>query len=178
MSRHMLKRIWIDLAQERGRRRALLNTTTNLRAPYNVRKSLRSCATDGFSRRIQIHGVTITDRVSSLTFIQIMFYNPVRTSPKTFRVNYNHKPVSAVQGNNTYYGICVCVCVCVCVYTHTHTYDDRDPWQKDILCLWTCLVWPWLLTRDGRTPSRQRGRLKQNCPDKYYAILSWVPERD
>jgi hypothetical protein len=40
-------------------RRALVNTVMNLRVPWNG-KFLSSCATGGFSRRAQLHGVSTT----------------------------------------------------------------------------------------------------------------------
>jgi hypothetical protein len=49
---------WIDLAQDREQWGALVNTVMNLRVPYNVGKSLSGCATGGFSRRAQLHGVS------------------------------------------------------------------------------------------------------------------------
>jgi hypothetical protein len=42
---------WIDLAQDKGQWRALVNTVINLRVWQNVGKLLSSCATAGFSRR-------------------------------------------------------------------------------------------------------------------------------
>jgi hypothetical protein len=48
---------WIDLAQDWDQWKALVNTVMNLRVPYNVGKLLSSCATGGFSRRAQLHGV-------------------------------------------------------------------------------------------------------------------------
>jgi hypothetical protein len=49
---------WIDVAQDRNRWRALVNTVMNLWVPYNVGKFLSSCTTGGFSRRAQLHGVS------------------------------------------------------------------------------------------------------------------------
>jgi hypothetical protein len=49
---------WIDLAQNRDQWRVLVNTVMNLRVPCNIMKFLSSCATGGFSRRAQIHGVS------------------------------------------------------------------------------------------------------------------------
>jgi hypothetical protein len=39
---------WINLAQGRGRWRALMITVMNLRVPYSVRKFFGSCPTGGF----------------------------------------------------------------------------------------------------------------------------------
>jgi hypothetical protein len=48
---------WIDLAQDRGQRRAPVDTVMNLRVPKNVGKFSSSCATGDFSRRAQLHGI-------------------------------------------------------------------------------------------------------------------------
>jgi hypothetical protein len=47
---------WIDVAQDRNRWRALVNTAINLRVPSNFVKFLSSCTTGGLSRRPQLHG--------------------------------------------------------------------------------------------------------------------------
>jgi hypothetical protein len=49
----------IDLAKDRERWRALVDTVMNLRVPYNAGKFLRSCTIDGFSRRAQLHEVSL-----------------------------------------------------------------------------------------------------------------------
>jgi hypothetical protein len=41
---------WLDLAQDKEHRRALVNTVMNLRVPLNAGKFLRSCRIGRFSR--------------------------------------------------------------------------------------------------------------------------------
>jgi hypothetical protein len=40
---------WIDLAQDRDQRKALVNTVMNLRFGYNAGKFLSGCTIDSFS---------------------------------------------------------------------------------------------------------------------------------
>jgi hypothetical protein len=49
---------WIDLAQDRDQRRALVYTVMNLQVPQIAGKFLSSCTTGGFSRRAQLHEVS------------------------------------------------------------------------------------------------------------------------
>jgi hypothetical protein len=45
---------WMDMAQDRGQWRALVNTVLNLRVPSNAGRFLRSCTIDSSSRRAQL----------------------------------------------------------------------------------------------------------------------------
>ena len=49
---------WIEQAQVRGRRRALVNAIMNLRVPLNAGNFLTSCKPVSFSRRTMLHGVS------------------------------------------------------------------------------------------------------------------------
>jgi hypothetical protein len=49
---------WTDLAEDRDKWRALVNIVMKLQVPQNVGKFLNRCATGGFSRRAQLHGVS------------------------------------------------------------------------------------------------------------------------
>jgi hypothetical protein len=46
---------WIDLAQDRGQWRTLVNTVMNLRVPSSSENFLSGCAIGSFSRRAQLH---------------------------------------------------------------------------------------------------------------------------
>jgi hypothetical protein len=46
---------WIDLAQDRGKWRALVNALMNLQVPKNSGKFLSSCTIGSFSTRAQLH---------------------------------------------------------------------------------------------------------------------------
>jgi hypothetical protein len=45
----------IDLAQDRGQWRAIVNTVMNLRLPLNAGKFVSGCTICSFSRRAQLH---------------------------------------------------------------------------------------------------------------------------
>jgi hypothetical protein len=46
---------WIDLAQDRGQWKALVNMVVNLRYPQNAENFLSGCTTGSFSSRSQLH---------------------------------------------------------------------------------------------------------------------------
>jgi hypothetical protein len=48
---------WVDLAQDRDQWGALVNVVMKPQIPKHFGKFLSSCATGGFSRRTQLHGV-------------------------------------------------------------------------------------------------------------------------
>jgi hypothetical protein len=45
---------WIDVAQDRDKRRALVNTVMILRVPYNAGKFLSGCTIGSFAGRAQL----------------------------------------------------------------------------------------------------------------------------
>jgi hypothetical protein len=55
---------WIDLARDRDQWRTLVNAAMNLRIPLNTGKFLNNCKTGSFSRRAQLHGVSICTSVT------------------------------------------------------------------------------------------------------------------
>jgi hypothetical protein len=57
---------WIDLAVDSDQCRALLNTVMNLRVPENAGKFLSSCTIGGFSRRAQLHEVSLVSYISTI----------------------------------------------------------------------------------------------------------------
>jgi hypothetical protein len=66
---------WIDLAQIRDQWRALVNMVMNLGVPENG-KFLSGCATGGFSRRSQLHGVSYSVKVLSPLNLYFCSSNP------------------------------------------------------------------------------------------------------
>jgi hypothetical protein len=50
---------WTDVARDRDQCRALVNTVMNFQVPQNVGKFLSSCTTSSFSRRAQLHEVSL-----------------------------------------------------------------------------------------------------------------------
>jgi hypothetical protein len=49
---------WIDLAKDRNRRRALVNSVLNLRVPWNAGKLSGGLTCSGLSSSVQLHGVS------------------------------------------------------------------------------------------------------------------------
>jgi hypothetical protein len=54
---------WIDLVEGRDQWRALVNAVMNLQVPLNAGKFLSSCTIGGFSRRAQLHEVSLLNCV-------------------------------------------------------------------------------------------------------------------
>jgi hypothetical protein len=50
---------WMDIAQDRDKSRALVNMVMNFRVSYNAENLLSSFTTGGFSRRAQLHEVSL-----------------------------------------------------------------------------------------------------------------------
>jgi hypothetical protein len=56
----------------RGTNGSVVNTVMNLRVPYNVEKFLSSCTTGGFSRRSQLHEVSLVSVFKQYLFIILL----------------------------------------------------------------------------------------------------------
>jgi hypothetical protein len=50
---------WIGLAQDRDRRRALVNAVMNLRVQQNAGKVSSGCTTGALSSGVQLHGINL-----------------------------------------------------------------------------------------------------------------------
>jgi hypothetical protein len=77
---------WIDLAQDRDQRRALVITGMNFRVPYNFGNFISSCTTCCFPRGTRLHGVSYEKFNKYLNMNECLF------------VNYEHEP-----GTELYY---------------------------------------------------------------------------
>jgi hypothetical protein len=54
---------WIDLAQDRDQWRSLVKTVMKLRVPCNAGNFLYICTIGGFSRRAQLHEVSLVSEL-------------------------------------------------------------------------------------------------------------------
>jgi hypothetical protein len=62
---------WIDMAQKKDPRMALVNTVTNLRVPQNTGKFLNSRTTGGLSKMAQLRGVSEFPRFQDVIYCKM-----------------------------------------------------------------------------------------------------------
>jgi hypothetical protein len=84
---------WIDLAEDRGQWKALESTVMALTVPLNPEIFLRSCTTDGLSRKAQLRGI-------SYAFLHHHTDASTPTDRKVpFGLETNAEPLAAVRSN-------------------------------------------------------------------------------
>ena len=81
----------IDVAQDRDRWRALINTVMNLRVSYNVGNSLTSCGPVNFSGWSLIHGV-------NFLYYYLTTFSFEHVEVIDYDVILGHYPITSVDG--------------------------------------------------------------------------------